>query len=619
MIVEVLIMPIINPWKILFLMQLTGAFTFFLLGSVSYGNNVEDNEYVEEYQPVKETIEHIVMPGQVIASHAKYENDCKLCHTRFRKGFQVSLCLKCHKKVAKDVQGAVGFHGRSNVARVNACKNCHTEHLGRRADVVRLNRDFFNHKETDFPLEINHVKVPCGSCHKPKIKYRDTPKECINCHKSTDPHYGRLGEKCLDCHKDLTWRKFTYDHNKTKFPLKEKHVKVACAACHPAQRWQKTPLDCYSCHKINDFHRGNNGRKCEMCHEPTEWKKHIYNHDKTKFPLRDRHSKLRCSQCHDGQLIREKKLGPKCYRCHEHDDNHQGVFGEKCDLCHTSKGWKKSKHDHGKGKFPLVGKHQKVKCSKCHLKPLTAEYKPGMACYDCHRLDEKHQGVFGKKCDKCHTPEEWKKNKHDHSKGKFPLVGNHAKVKCHRCHKTPVDKQKPSGKCFDCHKDDDAHNGQQKKVCSKCHNPKGWTEEVFFDHDITPFPLIGQHGIVACEECHLGNAFKDTKKECFPCHKDRDEHKQYFGQKCGLCHNPNGWNLWQFDHSKRTKFKLSGAHKELPCGQCHTRPVKENKEIMTRKTCHSCHMEDDVHRGTFGKPCERCHTPDSFQQIILLK
>jgi hypothetical protein len=86
-----------------------------------------------------------------------------------------------------------------------------------------------------------------------------------------------------------------------------------------------------------------------------------------------------------------------------------------------------------------------------------------------------------------------------------------------------------------------------------------------------------------------------------------------------MCHNPNGWSLWQFDHNEKTKFKLTGAHKNLQCTHCHTAPVQENKDIMTKKTCHNCHMEDDVHRGSFGTPCERCHTPESFQEIKLLQ
>ena len=50
---------------------------------------------------------------------------------------------------------------------------------------------------------------------------------------------------------------------------------------------------------------------------------------------------------------------------------------------------------------------------------------------------------------------------------------------------------------------DDVHKGQVGKKCERCHNQSGWTKEVFFDHDLARFPLIGIHAITPCEECHL--------------------------------------------------------------------------------------------------------------------
>jgi len=43
--------------------------------------------------------ESIFMPGKLIQGHAKYEEQCKKCHSRFEKGHQAGLCLDCHKKV----------------------------------------------------------------------------------------------------------------------------------------------------------------------------------------------------------------------------------------------------------------------------------------------------------------------------------------------------------------------------------------------------------------------------------------------------------------------------------------------------------------------------------------
>jgi hypothetical protein len=41
------------------------------------------------------------------------------------------------------------------------------------------------------------------------------------------------------------------------------------------------------------------------------------------------------------------------------------------------------------------------------------------------------------------------------------------------------------------------------------------------------------------------------------------------------------------------------------------------KEINLSTTCGSCHREDDVHRGSFGPGCDRCHVTERFDLIQL--
>ncbi|MBU0479565.1 MAG: cytochrome c3 family protein [Proteobacteria bacterium] len=591
----------------------------------AYGNEGQVTAGESAEPSARETIEKVVMPGEVIEGHAKYELVCKSCHLAFKKGSQAGLCLDCHKKVAEDVKQGKGFHGISKTVKDVECRKCHSEHLGRTADIVRLNRDMFDHRETDFPIRENHQTLNCVRCHKPepKVKYRDAPSECIECHKEDEPHRGRLGKKCGDCHREATWKKYVYDHNKTKFPLLGKHEKVSCALCHPRQIWEKIPMDCYSCHRINDVHGKRYGTQCDKCHTPVEWKKPKYDHNskESKFHLTGKHEKLKCDQCHkEGPLIRDEKdkLGHECVRCHKLDDPHKGKFDTKCDKCHSPKGWlEKIIYDHNRkdSKFPLKDKHKELKCNKCHIRPV-AEQKPGTLCYDCHLLDDSHHLVFGNKCETCHAPTEWKKHKYDHNKkeSKFLLKEKHEKLKCSQCHTTPVTKeQKPSIACFDCHRDHDVHKGKLEKYCDKCHTPKGWRVDVFFDHDLTSFPLIGMHGVATCENCHPDNVYiTDKRKTCFDCHKEDDRHKQHLGKNCRQCHNPNGWELWNFEHDRK-KFELIGAHQGLDCMLCHIKAVE--KEIKQDTSCYSCHQIDDPHRGGFGLICERCHTPVSFKDI----
>ena len=54
-------------------------------------------------------IERLVSPGPLTEAHAKYEKTCNQCHTAFDKNAQASLCLDCHKDVAKDFQRANGL------------------------------------------------------------------------------------------------------------------------------------------------------------------------------------------------------------------------------------------------------------------------------------------------------------------------------------------------------------------------------------------------------------------------------------------------------------------------------------------------------------------------------
>ena len=127
------------------------------------------------------------------------------------------------------------------------------------------------------------------------------------------------------------------------------------------------------------------------------------------------------------------------------------------------------------------------------------------------------------------------------------------------------------------------------------------------------FPLVGLHAVVPCEECHLNAVFKMTASNCNTCHLTDDVHEQRLGQRCELCHNPNGWSLWEFDHDFQTDYPLDGAHEGVDCLSCHERDASQGIELST--TCADCHRTDDVHDGQFGSYCERCHVTQSFDVV----
>jgi hypothetical protein len=563
----------------------------------------------------------IVSPGDVIQGHAKFENECEKCHKRFDKSAQSGLCRDCHKEVKKDVEGKRGFHGR--IKEEKECKECHTEHKGRDADIVGFEAGKFDHNQTDFLLKGGHAneKVKCKSCHQPRQKYREAPATCNGCHKKDDKHKGGLGTDCAKCHVDKDWKTTNFDHDKTDYKLLGKHKDVKCSACHINNKFKDTTKVCNECHRKDDKHKGKFGPKCETCHIEKSWKEITFDHDrKTKYPLLGKHRPpAKCTSCHKGELYKEK-LKMTCDSCHQKDDEkaHKGNFGPKCEACHTERDWKEILFDHDrKTKYPLLGKHRPpAKCTSCHKGDLYKD-KLKSDCASCHQKDDEkaHKGNFGPKCETCHTERDWKEILFDHDrKTKYPLLGKHRPpAKCTSCHKGDISREKLKSDCYSCHEKDDKHKGQEGRKCEPCHNEESWNKAKF-DHRQSRFPLTGKHVTTECKKCHAAPTYKDAKLDCWSCHEkdDREIHKRRLGPQCESCHNARAWKLWDFDHDK-TSYPLGGKHKGIACHECHRDPVE--KKISLSVSCVSCHDKDDEHNGNFGRTCERCHVASSWKEV----
>jgi len=247
------------------------------------------------------------------------------------------------------------------------CRACHSEHLGREADIVKLSHEQFNHENTDYPMRGAHAVVVCESCHAAGKRYRDAPKECIACHRKEEPHEGKLGRDCGSCHDAGAWRHVKYDHDKTAFPLRDKHLEAPCAACHFGNRYKDTPKECVSCHEPDDVHHGDRGVKCAECHITKGWKNSKFDHKKeTGFALEGVHDRIACNDCHRTGNLKDK-LPRECFGCHQAQDAHALRLGKDCGTCHGNEKWKPSDFDHTRDtKWPLVGRHEKVACHTCH-------------------------------------------------------------------------------------------------------------------------------------------------------------------------------------------------------------------------------------------------------------
>ena len=441
-----------------------------------------------------------------------------------------------------------------------------------------------------------------------------------------------------------------------------------CTKCHDAGN-KVTREKCLACHddiKQNmaakrGFHASPEvtGKTCVICHNEHHGKKFqiirfdkkTFDHKKTGFLLKGAHSKQECKACHKPAFIKDARLKTKsttylglsqqCLSCH--DDYHQGKMSKNCTDCHGFDSFKNATgFNHNKTRFPLLGKHKNVDCTKCHkteiINAKPAQKFAGLKfdnCTACHK--DVHENKFGQDCKKCHTEESFHVVKEiksfDHDKTNYKLLGLHKSVECKECHKTSLTAPLKHDRCTDCHTDyhkqEFAKNGISPD-CNTCHTNNGFAPSSFTieKHNLSKFKLEGAHLATACSACHKKGkdwTFKNMGSKCVDCHKN--EHKGFIDPKyfpnedCAVCHNVTNWNVVNFDHSK-TKFKLEGAHAKETCDACHYRKDDSGKRIQVftglSKECASCHKDSHVNQfAENGKTdCSKCHGVDDWKKSI---
>ncbi len=99
-------------------------------------------------------------------------------------------------------------------------------------------------------------------------------------------------------------------------------------------------------------------------------------------------------------------------------------------------------------------------------------------------------------------------------------------------------------------------------------------------------------------------SFIKLSQPCIDCHPD--VHKGQFRRAasgrgsgglmpCERCHTPASWKAEKFNHNTDAAFKLEGAHRSVPCKDCHKPILEENVPFVRYKplvsTCKSCHDE----------------------------
>ena len=507
-----------------------------------------------------------ISPGDLAEPHAHLEgmSNCTKCHV-LGESVSDEKCLACHTELKARVDQKKGFHSSLKVAG-KSCITCHSDHLSRKYDIVHLDKNKFDHKDTGFLLEGKHKEKKCEDCHKPehisdplikkkKMTFLGLNTTCLTCHE--DKHQKTLSTTCTDCHTFDAFKPASkFDHAKSNFILKGKHATVECKKCHEigtlnGKEFQKFKgieyKGCVNCHK--DEHENKFGQNCAECHIEESFKilkgANKFDHSKTNFKLEDKHLTVDCKKCHKGSLT-APVLHNRCSDCHS--DYHKGQFTKKsvssdCKDCHSTKGFVGSSftlEQHNKTNFKIEGAHAATPCIACHRKEKDWQFSiPEKRCIDCHdnihKTHIKEKFIPEGKCENCHNTDNWSKVTFDHKTTEFELKGKHAEKSCRDCHfKKDINNQpiqlfsELKTNCEECHTD--VHQKQfvtnGTTDCIACHGGFETWKADRFDHNTTRFKLDGGHQKVECNKCHLENKsgtvpfiqYKTTKRECLNCH-----------------------------------------------------------------------------------------------------
>jgi hypothetical protein len=294
---------------------------------------------------------------------------CDDCHHGDITTFTPDSCDACHRQMD------LGFMTAHTLSFGSACLDCHD-------GVDRLGKNF-DHNIFSFKITGRHVGLACVQCHIDARGLGDfgvTLQDCYSCHHDDEPHDGRFGLDCSQCHTADGWSPAKFDHNLVSFRLEGKHSDVACESCHINRQFEGTPVDCYSCHQQDDEHAGQYGMDCAACHNPSDWKNADFDHNLSAFPLTGRHVGLACQECHvSGQFV---GLSTACASCHGDPGYHAGLFGLDCAGCHTTDNWFAAYNGPHPGIADEGGRginHGGASCRDCHTQTLHAA-----TCTKCH-------------------------------------------------------------------------------------------------------------------------------------------------------------------------------------------------------------------------------------------
>jgi len=287
-------------------------------------------------------------------------------------------CLRCHADARGLPDRAIEVRHDVHAAANVLCAECHScivhAEVGQPRVMPRDQCDSCHQAHTGFPMVGAHATLNCSQCHVDGTYKLQSPA-CESCHAIPADHVAGITTGCIHCHSSLGWKPAAFDH--AAFPLTGNHQGLACAGCHPGDRFQGTSPLCENCHKVPTDHKAGVVSGCAECHTPEGWTPAHFDH--TQFPLTGAHATLVCTRCHTRGVF--AGLSTACVNCHTPPGTHLGI-SVSCTRCHTPKAFRPSTFSHpGVGEHIPGGEHS-LGCSNCHPARYAQTSCTGGGCHD---------------------------------------------------------------------------------------------------------------------------------------------------------------------------------------------------------------------------------------------
>jgi hypothetical protein len=273
------------------------------------------------------------------------------------------------------------------------------------------------------------------------VSHAEFEQDCGHCH---GPIHCVEDRRCQDCHFTVTQERANAIGLHGRLPgIKQ------CENCHPEHRGREAQITSFAYNNVDhellaDF----------------SLDRHQFDYD---------NDPMGCQSCHSQDSFISERLD--CITCHSNGDHdfvasHIELYGTDCTSCHDGKDHY-SNFEHAEV-YVLDGQHGDLECEACHQEKQYAGTP--QECSGCHQEPEIHTGLFGQKCESCHSVSAW----------------NPAELKSHTFLVDHGVSYRPI--CETCHKDT-----YTEYRCSSCHD----AEEMGAVH-----LQEGIYTINDCTECH---------------------------------------------------------------------------------------------------------------------